>query len=86
VHAHADPIAWAVRIYDSDSGGFERKEKWVASCVARTGMDPHDCEVYLQSNKFGFAEKRAVMELAKLHGFHWIVYSRNGKIVRRQVK
>jgi hypothetical protein len=86
MHAHAEPIAWAVRIYESDEGGFARKETWVASCIARAGMEPLECEVNLQSIRFGFAEKRAVMALAKLHGFEWIVYTRRGKKVRRPVR
>lgn len=86
MHAHAEPIAWAVRVYESESGGFARREKWVASCIAKPGMEPHECHVYLLSDRFGFAEKRAVMTLAREHGFTEIVYERHGKIRRIAVR
>ncbi len=87
MHAHAEPIAWRVRIYESDAGGFERKEKWVSSCVAQASIEhPDTVEITLLSDRFGYRMKRAVMKLAKEHGFSTIAYQRCGEVHRMTVR
>lgn len=86
MHAHALPITWTVRVYESDAGGFENREKWIASCVVQRAPGDRECWVSLLSDRFGPQIMGKVMELARANGFEAIVYERNRRIVRVAVK
>jgi hypothetical protein len=88
VHAHANPVVWEVRIFDSDSDGFERREadKIRAVCLARRMSNDDECFISMMFGKFGHTEMTEVLKEAKAWGMKKIWFERAGKLRNVVVK
>lgn len=80
MHAHALPIMFAVRIYESEKDGFTNKEPYSAVCLAQRIRTTDEFEISLMIGEFNPKAMKAVMDEAKRWGASKIWYERHGKL------
>lgn len=81
MHAHIRPVVFEVRIYESDEGGYDRAEPYVAACNATVTVNG-DGEYFISmmSGKFGHQQMTAVLKAAKQWGAKRLWFKRGQKL------
>lgn len=87
MHAHAHPIVWEVRVFDSEVGedgstGYDRQEadKIIAVCLARAIGTPGEYFISMMYGSFGHRAMSAVLKEAKKWGAKKLWFTRHKKL------
>lgn len=86
MHAHALPILFAVRIYESDKDGTENREPYVAACLAQRIRTTDEFEITLMVGKFDHKAMKVVLDEARKWGASKIWYERHKKLKSLVIK